>query len=346
MVEGEIGPGAFYALFAPDNWNGDLLVWAHGWVDPAAPITIEGAMPTSLRDEILSLGFGVAYSSYSENGYAVKKAVVSTRQLRGIFAENFGEPENTYLMGNSLGGIILMTLAETNPQLYAGALPMCSLLGGSQMEFEYILNTRILFDYFYPDVIPGDAMHIPEDLDFNAQVVPAVVGAILANPAAAVRLAGVDQVEIAYSNFGELINSIVVALYFNIRGVPNVQDRTRPFFDNMNTIYTGSGNDDELNKFVDRFAASPAGTNYLQHWYQTDGDLELPVLTLHTTMDPAVPWFHEPAYADLVSQAGKQNMLVQREFDRYGHCAFTTDEMLNAFLDLVSWAETGVAPLP
>src|SRR5438046_10509766 len=29
--------GAQYALFLPDNWNGDLVVYVHGFIDPAAP---------------------------------------------------------------------------------------------------------------------------------------------------------------------------------------------------------------------------------------------------------------------------------------------------------------------
>jgi hypothetical protein len=30
--------------------------------------------------------------------------------------------------------------------------------------------------------------------------------------------------------------------------------------------------------------------------------------------------------------------------DRYGHCAFTTDEMLDAFQSLTNWVSTGQRP--
>jgi hypothetical protein len=38
--------------------------------------------------------------------------------------------------------------------------------------------------------------------------------------------------------------------------------------------------------------------------------------------------------------------LVRREFDRYGHCAFTAAELASAFADLARWAELGMKPTP
>ena len=169
QIEGRIGPGALYGLFLPAGWNGDLVLYAHGYTDPAAPLSLpEGGM-VALRDALLALGYGVAWSSYSENGYAVKDGVIRTRQVGELFSENFGAPHNTYLMGHSLGGIVALMAAEKNPDLYAGALPMCSLVGGGPLEIDYIFNVRVLFDYFFPGVIPGHALEVPEGLDFARQ---------------------------------------------------------------------------------------------------------------------------------------------------------------------------------
>lgn len=33
-IEGSFGPGALYALFKPANWNGELITYAHGFIDP------------------------------------------------------------------------------------------------------------------------------------------------------------------------------------------------------------------------------------------------------------------------------------------------------------------------
>lgn len=346
-IEGEIGPGALYGLYLPENWNGDLILYAHGYVPASAPIALPGGGLEGLRDGFLGLGYGFAWSSYSENGFAVKDGVTRTRQLKGLFTSKFGRPGHTYLMGHSLGGIITLMAAETNPGLYDGALPMCGLLGGSPLEIEYIFNVRVLFDYFYPGVIPGDAVNVPEGLDFATQVAPAVIGAVAANPFPALEMAGVDQIELPYTSLNELVASLLSPLFFSVVGAQDFADRVnRSGFDNSGTEYTGSLDDDALNAGVDRFVGSPEGGNYLEHWYLPDGRLSIPVLTLHTTMDPAVPFFHEAAYAQIVADAGRSDYLVQRAVERYGHCTFTPQETLGAFLDLVSWVETGAAPAP
>jgi pimeloyl-ACP methyl ester carboxylesterase len=346
-VEGEIGPGALYGLYLPAEWNGDLVLYAHGYRSLSAPITLPGGGANGLRDALLGLGYGVAWSSYSENGYAIKDGLIRTRQLRGLFTSNFGRPSRTYLMGHSLGGIVTLMAAEKHPGLFAGALPMCSLVGGGPMEVDYIYNVRALFDYYFPGALPGDAVNVPDGLDFGTQVIPAVVNAVVNDWPAAFEMAAVDQIELPFTSPGELLNSIISALFFNIVGTEDFIDRTRRgFFGNSTTVYSGSADDIALNAGVDRFEATPSARNYLEHWYLPTGRLEIPVLTLHTTMDPVVPFFHEPAYEAIVDAAGNSDLLVQRAVDRYGHCALSGPETVAAFLDLVNWVETGVAPTP
>lgn len=38
IVEEEIGSGSVYGLFLQDGWNGDLALYAHGYVDASSPI--------------------------------------------------------------------------------------------------------------------------------------------------------------------------------------------------------------------------------------------------------------------------------------------------------------------
>lgn len=68
------------------------------------------------------------------------------------------------------------------------------------------------------------------------------------------------------------------------------------------------------------------------------------MVTLHTTLDPVVPFFHEALYRQAVDAAGVSALLRQRAVARYGHCAFTLPEMLQAFGELRAWVEQGVAP--
>jgi pimeloyl-ACP methyl ester carboxylesterase len=323
------------------------VLFAHGYVDPALPVELPSAgNVTGLRDALLTRGYGFAYSSYSENGFAVKDGVQRTRQLRGLFVDAFGAPAHTYITGQSLGGAVTLMLAETNPGLLDGAMPQCTFDGGSRREIEYLLNVRVLFDYFYPGLIRGDAVHVPSDIDFSSEVVPAVVSALAANPAKAMEMAGVEQIQIRYQSFPELVASVLNALFFQIRGTTDLLGRThdRPPFDNSGTVYSGSSDDARLNGTVQRFTATPDALHYLEQYYEPDGRLRIPILTLHTMRDPIVPFSNEANYATLVESRGTSDLLVQRSINRFGHCAITVDEQVAALEQLVRWAEAGARP--
>ena len=357
-IFGEIGPGAKYGLFVPQNWNGDLALYAHGFIDPASPIDLPTANEiVPLRDQLVELGYAVAYSSYSENGLAVKDGAQRTQQLRGIFVSKVGKPGRTYLMGHSLGGLVAIMLAEKHPKHYAGALVMCGMVGGSQPEIDYVANVRVLFDFFYPGVLPGNALDIPDGVDLMNDVVFPVIAAIQADPTGAGTIPFIQQTPVPFSTPQELVESFVRALGFNFRGFQDVFDRTHNHnpFDNSITLYTGplpAPVVDAINAGVDRFETTPDAANYLRHYYQPSGNLEIPVLTLHNVLDPVVPIFHETMYQQIVATAGKSDLLVQRTVNLYGHCVFgsTPEEevtkMVQAFQDLANWVENGVKPLP
>jgi hypothetical protein len=73
--------------------------------------------------------------------------------------------------------------------------------------------------------------------------------------------------------------------------VGDINERThgRGFFDNRSTVYTGSSNDAALNAGVARYAASPEARAYLRQWYEPNGKLRVPMLTLHAERDPSSP---------------------------------------------------------
>ena len=68
-------------------------------------------------------------------------------------------------------------------------------------------------------------------------------------------------------------------------------------YDNSRRLYLGSGNDFWLNLLVDRYHADPAALAAIEADYQTSGKLAAPLVTLHTTADPIVPYWHEPLYS-------------------------------------------------
>ncbi len=349
VVDGRV-TDSVYRLVRPTNWNGRLVLYAHGFVPSDAPVVLppEGSLLISL---LVPQGFAVAYSSFSENGWAVRDGAERTHQLLGIFSARFGRPERVYITGVSMGGLIAIKLSETYPGIYAGALPAGAVAGGARRQFDYEANIWTLFDFLYPEVLPSDAANVPAGIDVTQAVVLPALAAMEANPSGAFAMAQIDQIPIPFSTAAELVESILTALAYYAMEFTDLSDRTHGhgFFDNSDTQYTGSLPPEQLqaiNAGIQRFAASADALNYLEHFYNPSGALRIPMLMLATSRDPVVPGFHQIAYRDAVAAAGASDFLVQREIDRYGHLTFAPEELSQAFSDLVLWVEFGVKPVP
>jgi pimeloyl-ACP methyl ester carboxylesterase len=351
VVDGRFGPGALYRLVRPANWNGSLVVYAHGFVAPDQPV---GFTPDDLQ--VISLlelqGFGIAVSSFSETGWVVKDGTQRTHQLLGLFTSKFGRPTTVYVSGASMGGLIAVKLAETYPGTYAGALVACGATAGTQRLADYYAHTRALFDFFYPNVLPGSAADLPPGTDIALQIVVAAGVALTANPLPAFQIAAIDQAPVPWATPAELFESIVTAITGNAGFL--VQSRTlthgQPAFDNRSTTYSSTTLPalllQAINAGVERFDASPSALRAFDHNYDPSGELRLPMLMLSDARDPVVPGFNQTSYAAAVAANGAADLLVQRQVPAYGHCVFTPDELVFAFSDLVKWVQFGIKPTP
>jgi pimeloyl-ACP methyl ester carboxylesterase len=353
IVDGSTGPGSVYRLVRPSNWNGILLLYAHGYVSKDAPVAItpDAQLVISL---VASRGFAVAVSSFSENGWVLKDGAQRTHQLLGLFTSKFGKPARVYAAGASMGGLIAIRVIETWPDQFAGVLPACAVAGGLARQYDYALNVRVLFDLFHPGVLPGTAVDVPAGIDAIEDIVNPAVAAMTANPLGAAAIASITQTPVPFASGPELFESIATALG-GAASYPEILELThgQPYFDNTATRYTGALPAPTLafiNANVQRFAGSPAGRNALEHNYTPTGDLRIPALTLSTFRDPVIPGFHRIVYGQEVAANGSADLLVQRSvpglFGGYGHCTFTPQELTQAFLDLVLWGEFGVKPTP
>lgn len=312
-------------------------------MDPALPV----AVPTSqdgfdaLRTALLQRGFAVAYSSYSENGYAAKDAALRLHQLSGLFTASVGQPRRVYLVGHSLGAAAVQVLAESFPGQYDGALAMCGLLGGGIPEIQYLGDVRVLFDAYFPGVLPGDVITVPSpasfrpgDSLFNATLTALLSGfATPGTPTVAFALAA----KLPFVSGQEIVTGAMSAIGFNLRFTEDLLQRTHGhnFYDNIDTQYPAA-----VDGLVGRFAATPDALNYFEQYYTPSGRLTAPMLTLHTTRDPVVPWFHESLYASIAPAS----LLVQRTVNSFGHCAFNQQQQLAAFDALVLWVTEGLRP--
>ncbi|XYI02143.1 hypothetical protein ACMHYB_21145 [Sorangium sp. So ce1128] len=332
--------GARIRLCIPrQGWNGDLLVWAHGYVSPLLPLDFysfsfpEGFNP---QQAALSRGFAFAATSYRRNGLAILPGVDDVRDLVQAFRER-ATPAHTYLFGVSEGGLVTTLSIERYPELYSGGLAMCGPIGSFREQLNYFGDCRVLFDYFFPGVIPGSAIQIPPEViaGWFTVYLPRVQAAIAANPGAARQLVRTAKAAFDPDDPETIATTIVSVLQFNIFATNDAVEQLggNPY-DNRRRIYFGSSNDLRLNLRVERFAASPfALENVAEH--ETTGDVSLPLVTLHTTLDELVPYWHEPLYL-LKADTSDRGIVVPIPVHRYGHCALTNKEILGSLALLVA----------
>jgi pimeloyl-ACP methyl ester carboxylesterase len=363
IFEGQTGDGSLYELAMPADWKGILVVYAHGIIDPQLPVAIPGGDVTTLRDGLLANGFAVAYSSYASNGYAVKDGMQRTHQLKGLFTAHFSAPRKTILMGHSLGGLVVLALAEKYPAQYDGALPMCGVVGGSVPEINYVSTGRALYDLFFssehlgafPYTLPGDAGN-PVDLDFSPG--SAAFNGVLENltlgyqaPFLTAQYAATIPIPVDQTNPSETIAGLMNLVGFHVRFGSDLIERThdRIPFDNSTVVYSDPlypPANAAINNYVERYTASPDALNYIRNYYTPTGNLKIPVLTVHTTRDPVVPIWHEDLLKAAATAAGSSDMLVQTKIPAFGHCNFTEQDTFTAFQKLIGWVEFGVKPQP
>src|SRR5439155_22249780 len=277
-IDGVTADGALYRFLVPSSWNGQLVVYAHGYVSAANPIALPNTpIEQAAFQAITSQGFAVAMSSYAENGWAVKNGAQTTHQLRGLFAARVSNPTRTYLVGTSEGGLIALDLTEGYPGQYDGTLSICGVVGGTPVTFQHNGDGRVLFDYFFPGVLPGDLLHMP-NLDFSpgSPAYLAVVNSLVLG------LSTPGQPTLQFANVAKLpgsnANEIIFSALDLIGGFTafnELLERTHGhnFYDNRATLYSGSANDAALNAGVKRYRSEPAGVNYVANYYTPTGRL-------------------------------------------------------------------------
>lgn len=363
-VEGQTGPGSLYVMDVPPSWNGTLVLYAHGIVQADEPVARPSTQDgyDTLRDALLAARYAVASSSFSSNGWSLADAVQRTHQLGKLFASKFGQPQQILLAGHSMGGLAIVKLAEKYPGQYAGALPMCAPLGGALAEIGYAGDARVTFDYYFPGILPGTVFDVPPEAESFGMGTPlfGLVYATLTNPANQGKfLQWVQAARLPFSTdpqkmVSEMGNSAFYVLGFQLRYTNDLIERVNGKipYDNSTTHYVVAPTEDPatnvfltaaLNDGVERLTADAAALNYYERNYQPTGDISFPVVTLHTTRDPAVPFWHETLYAKSVADAGASDWLTQIPVDAWGHCAFAPTDILGAFNQLVTKVNAAAA---
>lgn len=339
---------AAYDIEIPPHWNGQLVMWAHGYRGTGTVLTVD-APAYGLRQRFVNQGYAWAASSYARNDYDVATGVTTTHDLARFAARKLGrEPQRTYVAGVSMGGHVIGRSLEQYPGFYSGALPMCGVLGDQEL-FDYFLSYNLVAQ----DLANHPAYPAPSDyLQTDVPQIEQALGLVGLKPG------GADTTNAAGKQFRSIATNLTggsrpgadnafaywkdfpFSLFTPDTGGSLAQNAGR-LAQNLDTDYSPNTPVD-VNAGVQRVAPRDAysrQTRRLTQIPQIQGRPNVPVLTLHGLGDYYVPFSMEEIYVRDVARNGQSMFLAQRAVREAGHCEFTPREAGRAWNDLTRWVE-------
>ncbi|MGB0386182.1 MAG: alpha/beta hydrolase family protein [Ardenticatenaceae bacterium] len=360
--------GANYRIRVPANWdNGTLVVYAHGYRDKADhagetdDTSVEAAPGgTGMEDALLAMGYAVAGSAYRDNGWAVQEGISDTLALTNHFSDTVGAPDKTILWGFSMGSVVTFKSIELYPDVYDGAIPACAVGAGATKSWDSALAMALAYDVLFDWPAEwGTVTDVADDLDFETQVRPVLITQVQ-DPANRgkfefMRLLGGLPAEQFYDG----TNWLFTDMFFFTEGRAELERRAGgPATQNLDHTYsltdeqkTYLQNDHSLNAdpFLTQMnertniSADPSARAYLEQYANYTGNIQRPVITLHTEKDGLVPVANESVYSDTVAAAGQSDRLYQAYTESVGHCTFTPQQLIATLSAMDNWL-AGTAP--
>ena len=368
-----------YLIDVPANWNGTLVLYSHGYVAPGQPNPAADAGDPLTKQWLLSQGYALAGSAYSQTGWAVQQAFQDQMDLVNFFDQTIGQPTRTIAWGHSLGGIITAGLVQLFPNRFDAALPMCGVVSGGVATWNVALDSAFAFATLLGNGTPLQVVHITNpkaNLGLAESILSGAQGTAQGRARFALAAALGDTPgwfsptapEPAPDDFAAqeanqflwdqqvdfpFVFALRAELEFRAGGNPswNAGVDYRTEFEHsanageVRALYQQAGLDltTDLNTLQNapRIAADPNAVAYLNNYITFNGNLAMPVLTMHTTGDGLVINQDEAAYASVVRSQGNNAMLRETFVHRAGHCAFTPAETITAFQSLISRLDTG-----
>jgi pimeloyl-ACP methyl ester carboxylesterase len=380
---GSLKDGATYLMQVPINWNGTLFLYSHGYVEPGTANPAMDVGDPDTGGFLLSHGFALAGSSYATTGWAIHEALTDQIATLDLFDTLFGHPSATIAWGHSLGGIITAGLIQRNPERFTAAQPMCGVLSGGVATWNTALDAEFAFKTLIAPTTNLQVVDIMNPTA-NFTRAEEVLAAAQATPQGRARIAlgaalgdtpgwftptspepsptDFTSQEANQFLWDQQIDFPFVFAFraeLEARAGGNVSWNTGVDYraqlaksvdrDEVWALYQTAGLSleedlDTLNRAA-RISANPKAVNYLEQNIIFDGQIHIPVLSMHTKGDGLVVVENETAYKDVVDRVDDNSRLLRQTFiDRAGHCAFTPAETIAAVQTLLKRLETGRWP--
>ncbi|RXK52403.1 alpha/beta hydrolase family protein [Aquirufa rosea] len=336
--------GGSYQVLIPKNWNKKLVMYAHGY-------QFQGQKPSEANvglekrlQVILDRGFAIAASDYPAVGFVLPEGIDATEELRQAFVKQVGKPDSTFMVGHSMGGGITLGIMENFGNHYDGALPLCPLSSRPYLQCRKEFDMYATFNGLFPGIVPS----LKDIFDVNSSV-----GFVNLSQAGS-RIGQITQAIMAKDSslakafakkFDLKLKDLAGSLFFN----QNVlRDLAIKFggnpFDNLQTVYSGFPDDLQTNKLAERLGATK-NPNQLFSRYDRTGNIQKPVLLVHTIYDQLIPVTYAVVnYENMVHQQQKDKYFTVKYTNGQAHCAFSPQQLATSFDLLRNWVKNGNKP--
>ena len=390
---GQTTSGAYYTIAKPEGWTekDGLVIWNHGFqsfltgfetadllsiLNPSWDGYYSGEVQAKpglgpYAETILAEGYAMAASSYSQTGWAVFDSHLSNSELYNRFLtivteEELSAPDQFYIIGGSLGGIVTIRDIEAdlipNPD---GALILCGAVAGSINWYE-AFDLRMIYEavcdsvpgaglpqpwYERPELLFGEVefidslnkcTNISSRLLIDENDPLEVYTWELINPDAASRLNKIlDKAKI------ENIYFLGLNLWYAVFQIPRLINDVAQLnglipFENVGIDY----NDDSINQSSLRTIALPSAEDTLLANYTPSGNIgSTKIVSIHTSHDGLVRVQNQSALINTLPE-NQLTVGIVDDSNSPSHCGFSTDEGLAAWVELTDWVNGSIQPTP
>ncbi|QIG38868.1 prolyl oligopeptidase family serine peptidase [Microbacterium sp. 4R-513] len=376
---GSLPNGTTWLASVPSDWNGTVMLYSHGYRPSFVPGNPASVAPNdATKALLLERGYALVGSSYAASGWAVPTAVDDQLQSLDAMLDQTGlEPDHVLAYGTSMGGLVTGRIAESASDVIEGAMPTCGLMEGAVDLNNYQLDGSHAIE----QLLAGQDLKIEGYASLNeafatSAALSAAVQEGQKTPEGRARVALAaalfhlsDGVPIAEATkdtavqqeslYNQLLGTIgfVTPGRFDIEATAggnatwNVGVDYGKLFAHSEDralvaeLYREAGLDLKadlatLTQTAD-IAADPGSVETLRASSTLTGDLQMPVVSMHTLDDVLAPVQVEQEYAEDVRAAHDTNLLRQFFVDHVGHCNFTPAEIAAGIEVLQQRVESG-----
>lgn len=386
---------AYHSIALPEGWlpADGLVIFNHG-LDPYLEgfedqshlkiyeTLVDGYFTADVQpnpslgpfaDAVISQGFAMAASSYTQTGWAVFDSHLANKALYQEFLSHAGAtPQKLYFIGGSLGGIVTMRDMEDDrlPEIpeARGALLLCGAVAGA-VNWYQAYDLRMVYDavckrtgddlpspwYKIPTVITGE-LEALESIDSCTSLgLKYFYYSTIPNPFLAEiawRAAADDEQEDNLQKLTELTGIVEDWLPTNIAYAtfelprlinwPSKLNGVNPF-GNVGVDYK----DAAVNYDIARRVVLPTVRDQLFKNYTPNGIIGATnVVSIHTSRDGLVRPENQNTLLSMATLPSNQLTVAVKPETQASHCGFTEAEGVGAWNALLNWTEppAGVQP--